>query len=313
VSFLSREYSDEVWYGSTDSMCDVPRQLSKLHVTPHLPPNCTPFQKLHEKMSGFYVSDLATPIIGDIAKAVVEAHGLSTSNFGLMNYFSTYPTHEQFPNENVGDWMTARVLSHLPDFDFRVFKDWLKACESDANLLLTPPLCVPTKSTRTIVKRPVVVNGDIVLPPDVKPLVVSEKISALYTHYPAKGALESMVTSVTQELAVDSVDVIPEFIEVGSIVCPAGKITDIGSDCSSPTVTSGGSIRTAVSKGSIKSKTIVCRHVADGNCPFPPDRCNHLVKKQKCYGSRCKWVHGGKPDSSLPSVKSDNPTGVGRA
>jgi len=146
-------------------MCDVSRQLSKLHVTPNLPDTVKPIDKLIEKMGGFYLSDANTPIIGDLACLVVGIHGVesNTSN-GLRHYFSTYPEHVQFPNEDEQGWMTLRVVQALPTFDFILFRDWLDAVRAGTASILEPPLCTPAPSEREKVKRPVVVNGEISLP-----------------------------------------------------------------------------------------------------------------------------------------------------
>jgi len=162
VSFLSRLYGAGVWYGSTNSMCDVPRQLAKLHVTTSFPPNVTALQKLHEKMTGFYVADQNTPTIGPYAKLVIEKFGLSKTNYGVAGYFSKYPENNQFPNNDDGEWMTPLVEKLLPTFDFGLFNSWLNKVRAGTASVLEPPLCVPTPSEVAKVKRDAVINGNVI-------------------------------------------------------------------------------------------------------------------------------------------------------
>jgi hypothetical protein len=169
ISFLSREYSSGVWFGSPDSMCDVKRQITKLHVTPHLPPNVTPLMKFTEKMSGFYMTDRNTPIIGELACLAISFDGVKENVNGLANYFSKYPENEQYPNRNEMDWMTHRVSEELPDFDFKSFAIWVKKVEVQEANVLEPPIFTPAAMELPKVARPVVVNG-VVLVPEEKPL-----------------------------------------------------------------------------------------------------------------------------------------------
>jgi len=165
VTFLSRQYSAAVWYGSPNSMCDVPRQLAKLHTTTSFPPTVTAMQKLHEKMTGFYCSDQNTPIIGPYAKLVVEKFGLSKTNLGVAGYFSKFPENTQFPNADDGNWMVSHVESSLPTFDFGLFDSWLSKVRVGTASILAPPLCVPTPTSVPVVKRDVVINGVVVKAP----------------------------------------------------------------------------------------------------------------------------------------------------
>lgn len=162
VTFLSRLYGPQVWFGSSDSMCDVSRQLAKLHVTHKLSANVSPMDKLLEKMSGFYLTDRNTPIIGELARYVVATYGLVVGRYNLANYFSKYPENDQFPNEDSG-WMEVEVLKQLPTFDFKLFKDWLNMCATiDPTYILKAPLCVVLKEDIPETKLTVVVDGDVV-------------------------------------------------------------------------------------------------------------------------------------------------------
>jgi hypothetical protein len=164
VSFLSREYSPNVWYGSPHSMCDVVRQITKLHVAPHMAPGITPFVKLHEKMAGYFMTDSNTPVIGELASLVVKKYGVVMNKFGIMYYFSKYPEHEQFPNENELGWMDARLAVLMPDFDFQLFRAWIADVDKGVGNILSPPICTPAAVDLPKVTRPVVINGEVHLP-----------------------------------------------------------------------------------------------------------------------------------------------------
>jgi hypothetical protein len=159
VTFLSRFYSPDVWFGETSSMCDVRRQISKLHASVALPPSVTPMMKLHEKLTGYYMTDRETPIIGELATRMIELRGKSASNLGIANYFSVHEENEQYPN--VGDeWMDAAIAQAMPDFDLDRFRIWM-ATHHSAEDMLNLPLChaIP------ILKQPkvdVVLDGEII-------------------------------------------------------------------------------------------------------------------------------------------------------
>jgi hypothetical protein len=170
VSFLSREYGPEVWHGATDSMCDVKRQLSKLHTTVSLPANITPFVKLSQKLYSYYLTDRNTPIIGQIASLFVEVFPESVPKqqmVELNQYCSMVEVDQQYPNKDsaVG-WMKERVIRNLPDFDFGKLDAWCEVVRSTRmeKHMLTPPL-MASLDTPHEVKVPVVVNGQVIEPP----------------------------------------------------------------------------------------------------------------------------------------------------
>lgn len=175
VNFLAREYSNGVWHGALDSMCDIKRQLSKLHTTVSLPASVTPFQKLAEKLYAYYLTDANTPIIGELATVLVTVFPeLVPSELGTLAgvayYHALAPGEEQYPNQNdANNWMGSSVLRQLPGFDHSLFTNWLDTviATKDKELLLKPPLCllVPPKNESSV---SVVINGDVI-PPDRKP------------------------------------------------------------------------------------------------------------------------------------------------
>jgi len=72
VNFLSRYYTDEVWFGNSNSICDVPRILSKLHLSVKLA-GVTPLEKLQQKLAGLNLSDRNTPIIKQLIYTAQDA------------------------------------------------------------------------------------------------------------------------------------------------------------------------------------------------------------------------------------------------
>jgi hypothetical protein len=170
VDMLARKYGPDVWWGSSNSMCDISRQLAKLHTSPNLPSNITPSQKLATKLFSYYLTDRNTPIIGDLATLVVTRypdlivkpeHDLEVAR-QLMNYFSMHPAVNQFVNIRE-DWMYDVIRADMPDFDEGLFACWLRECRTEVGKLLTPPLCQPLKEHPPVTK-PVDVSGEVLLP-----------------------------------------------------------------------------------------------------------------------------------------------------
>jgi hypothetical protein len=253
VTFLARLYGPGIWYGDTNSMCDVHRQLSKLHVTGSLPPEVSPFLKLSEKLSGYYLSDKNTPLIGELCVAFVDKFGTSPLTHGLANYFATHPEGVQFPNDDSG-WMGAKVYEQMPEFDFGLFRDWLVKCRHDPTLFLSPPVCVPLPVEVPEVKRPVVINGEVFTPAPKISIVVETDSDAISTGSDSSGPHTPREPPPLDNSPTDTVS-----LTVGDVV--------------------------------VAAPLSVCKHVAEGKCKFA-DKCNHLVKKQKCYGDKCRFTHG---------------------
>lgn len=160
VTFLARYYSPQVWYGRLDSMCDVKRQLSKFHTTVRLPSNVTPEAKLVEKARGYYATDSNTPVIGELCSRVVERFGSERSDaLGIASWWSKFDHSVQFPNSNDGGWMDAEFDRLFPEFDRKIFNDWLCECR-DVSDFLAAPLCCEIKPA-TPTDLPVVVDGDV--------------------------------------------------------------------------------------------------------------------------------------------------------
>lgn len=167
VSFLSRFYGPDVWHGSLSSICDIPRQLSKFHVTVTLPGNVTPLQKAREKAIGYALTDRETPVIGDIAKTILmctEDVSRPKTSLRIRNWFAeNYESQDQWPQDDVGGWALELLEKWLPSFDHPALQAWCKDCGRGERNVLEPPLCVDLPSEPVCHKRDIEVNGDLVL------------------------------------------------------------------------------------------------------------------------------------------------------
>ena len=162
VTFLARYYSPNVWSGCPDSMCDVKRQLAKFHTTVRLPDNVKPETKLVEKAMGYYATDANTPVIGPLCKRATELIqlGKDEPTHGVGPWWSKFDHSVQFPNDNTDGWMDAEFSFQFPEFDHKIFGDWIASTESAADLLRAP-LCAEPKPA-TPAKVDVVVDEDVV-------------------------------------------------------------------------------------------------------------------------------------------------------
>jgi len=157
ISFLSRMYSRDVWFGDVNSMCDLKRMLSKLHLSQPLDPKVTPHMKLGQKINNLFYTDLYTPIIGDIVKVVKTRYSeiVPTADRAaeqdmrpLASYnFLTYEESEQYPNSR-DDWMFDLAEQQLPGFRWTLMDSWIDNLLNERiskatrmNILLSPPLC----------------------------------------------------------------------------------------------------------------------------------------------------------------------------
>jgi len=142
VAFLAREYSHFVWHGSTNSQCDLKRQLSKFHTTRPLPKSITPLMKFEEKIASYYLTDKWTPIIGDLARKWKqlrhnnEAAGHTTRYLNIWQSEVAEDVH--YPNE-CEDWMLANAHKIYGADRVAMFEEWLDTVVSVEDLL-SPPL-----------------------------------------------------------------------------------------------------------------------------------------------------------------------------
>jgi hypothetical protein len=141
IKFLAREFSPQVWFGSPQSMCDLPRQIPKFHTTTLMPESITPTQKLIEKGRAFYLTDKNTPIMGPLTCRIILLAHLPNVEMptlpGKPIWFSDVPTIDQYPNEP-GPWMNERCQQLLPGFDHKAFAAWVEKCTTLDDLLRAP-------------------------------------------------------------------------------------------------------------------------------------------------------------------------------
>lgn len=159
VSFLARRYGPDVWFGDLNSCCDIKRQVSKFHLTTHLPGNVSVETKLREKAFAFKLSDKNTPVIGAFVKKVLRLMPMRADQFQNLIGIWNIDTMEssQYPNIDSG-WMYDVALDGLPEFDFDGFDKWLENATRD-DLFNCPGFTVPPEPKPKVGK--VVVDGDL--------------------------------------------------------------------------------------------------------------------------------------------------------
>jgi hypothetical protein len=186
VSFLSRIYSPDVWTGSLNSVCDVPRILSKLHTTPVLPDPLSGAGKLLCKIVGLAMTDIETPVIGEICKVVMRLADrereavkevrlktgveiLSKSQMyelgplvrhGYVSWWAQYSSNVQYPNE-YEPWMDDYIRE--VGIDVIRFRDWVGGLHTLDEFMTTVPLIVEPKPVNPP-PAPVVVQGEVYYP-----------------------------------------------------------------------------------------------------------------------------------------------------
>nr|UQB76073.1 RNA-dependent RNA polymerase [Flumine noda-like virus 38] len=162
IKFLARIYSPDVWFGDNNSCCDIPRQLSKLHVTVSLPSNVTPTMKLLEKIRAYSLSDENTPVIGEYCRAVLRVHGAEiladVKTEKMRSWLARYDKTSQYIN-NPSEWMVGYLDTTMPEFDYKKFQTWVAGANSFEKLLAPPMFQAQTVAKSTV---PVVIDGDVV-------------------------------------------------------------------------------------------------------------------------------------------------------
>jgi hypothetical protein len=115
VCFLNRIFPPNVWHGSVDSICDVPRQLSKLHSSTHRDKK-DDVHYLAEKLNALYVNDASTPFIGEICRKYRELYHAAYGDVTLdtsQYFWASQPGH--WPNGVNRDWAIAYVAEAYGD------------------------------------------------------------------------------------------------------------------------------------------------------------------------------------------------------
>jgi hypothetical protein len=131
--------------------------------------------KLVEKMRAYELSDAGTPVLGELATAVMqvargeEVKGADTVLQSLekhrkdmrgVAYYHATLSDEQYPNKNTG-WMESVVQRDLPKFDIKRFRAAVARCVELKDFLALP-LC--DEGVDPVVKERVVVDGIVLTP-----------------------------------------------------------------------------------------------------------------------------------------------------
>jgi len=161
VKFLSRQYSPHIWDGDLNLCADLPRQLTKIHVSVALGLKVILVMKLLEKCRAHMLTDENTPILGEFARRVCSLHNgpiePDPSCVQIAFWLAKYPKDVQYPNE-AADWMVEYTQSVSLDANIKCFREWLLKTKSLQDMLSPPLLCEP-KSVKSAV--PVVVRDEI--------------------------------------------------------------------------------------------------------------------------------------------------------
>lgn len=105
VNFLSRFYGPHVWTGDDNSICDVPRALSKFHMTVSLPQNNAQQreERMLEKASAYALTDPNTPYVSTLSRALLARRGRACTPDTTL-WWSRYAKTDQWPNR-WSEWM----------------------------------------------------------------------------------------------------------------------------------------------------------------------------------------------------------------
>jgi hypothetical protein len=201
VNFLARYYGPDLWTGDINSICDIPRQLSKLHTTVGMARNVLPLDKLIAKALNYCLTDFNTPVIGKVCSAVMSLVSSDRSDYpmlrdsvlkekpelrGALNWWSQYDISVQWPN-NVGDWAQDMLRAWIPTVDLPRLDRWLTTLTHFT--VLRPPLIV--EPPVIVVTVPAVVNGEVHMP--IGPAAPIQVDAAKAPAGPAPGAWRAKV------------------------------------------------------------------------------------------------------------------------
>jgi hypothetical protein len=172
VSFLSRHYGPDVWFGDTDSCCDFKRQLSKFHLATYVEQDIKAREtKLREKSFAYFLTDEHSPVLGDFVKKVLtlapvqhgEGVGRTYTNI-LRIWNSEIPKQDQYPSNVDGySWKRELFEQQLPDFCIENFIAWLITCKT-LEEIMSPPEPVVIEAKHPGGSEAVEIDGDIIQP-----------------------------------------------------------------------------------------------------------------------------------------------------
>jgi len=173
IKFLARLYGPEVWFGDNNTMCDLPRTLSKFHTTVHLPKSITDEEKLVDKAYALSLTDTNTPVIGKFVQKVLKhkPEKFEFKNFG-RKWLPEERPDKQYP-DRPAEWKNDMAEKLMPEFSFGKFNDWINGA-STLKELMTCPRMHPTVPPRKLPDTITVVNGDIVEDDEPMPPLVDD-------------------------------------------------------------------------------------------------------------------------------------------
>lgn len=159
VNFLSRMFMVEVWYGRTDSTCDITRMLAKLHVTQHVDA-VAPVEKLRQKLAGLIRTDRNTLVFCEIIGCALRV-GMNldfTPDLNISSWWAQYDADENWPN---GVLLEECVFDH----DYTHLRDYLDQCKVPEDLLTMPAIEL-AENFQPNNKSLVSVDDDLKQPPE---------------------------------------------------------------------------------------------------------------------------------------------------
>jgi len=161
-SFLSRQFTSKSWFGCKATYCDIERTAGKFHLTPNLPANVTPIDKLVEKSRAYYLTDKHTPIIGELVLKVAELYGgyeniVPHSEFRISSFWSNYDEQFQFNNEL--ELNIDNIISKIEEwFDYDGYKKYIASCDTLEKLLVIP--CFDRREIPIPTEPNVIINNE---------------------------------------------------------------------------------------------------------------------------------------------------------
>lgn len=190
ITFLSRYYTNEVWYNNPNSICDLYRVMSKFHMTPFN--DLSNEDKLYSKSYAYFLSDKNTPIIGDFVKKVLSIDGDAKFDKRLQSYMSRVEEDEQYPNkprvdmQNLAAWYSEmKGISFRPDY-----KEIIAAYQSYTDVFETVELIEPLPMD----KIPAVVDGEF-SNVEVIPDQISALTGATYAEIPKENNVKKRIAA----------------------------------------------------------------------------------------------------------------------
>jgi hypothetical protein len=170
VEFLNRWYSPDVWVGDPASMCNVARALAKFHVCVHN--TLTSKQILVAKAQAYYYSDGNTPVLGQFCEKVLALADKEIENCEFVpshteetqivrNWNSRFPKHVQYPNEHEIFVDLAENALKKYAFNFELFEQHLKKCNSLTDIIAWKTICEPAEETMERPAHDVIIDGEL--------------------------------------------------------------------------------------------------------------------------------------------------------